>query len=212
MKLNVDKSKYILVNFTDNYQFTSRLEVKGETVEIVDKMKILGVTITNKLNWNENTAILIQKVNKRMQLLRAVWGFGSTIPEMVHLWKIYCLSVLEQSCVVWGSSLTQENVDDLERSQKTFAKLVLRDKYINYENALEKLDLKTLSERRKELALSFAHSSIDNNKLNEYIQLRKTSHVMQLRNSEPYKRTKARTKRFKNSSILFMQDFLNKEQ
>ena len=162
-------------------------------MEIVEKMKILGVTITNKLNWNENTAILIQKVNKRMQLLRAVWGFGSTIPEMVHLWKIYCLSVLEQSCVVWGSSLTQENVDDLERSQKTFAKLVLRDKYINYENALEKLDLKTLSERRKELALRFAHSSIENNKLNEYIQLRKTDHVMELRHPEKYKRTRAHT-------------------
>ena len=162
MELNQKKTKAMIVNFTENYQFTYRLEVKGETVEIVDKMKILGVTITNKLNWNENTAILIQKVNKRMQLLRAVWGFGSTIPEMVHLWKIYCLSVLEQSCVVWGSSLTQENVDDLERSQKTFAKLVLRQNYKTYEKSLLQLDLPTRDARRDILCLNFAKKFIIN--------------------------------------------------
>ena len=71
-----------------------------------------------------------------MQLLRAVWSFGSNIPEMVHLWRIYCLSILEQSSAVWGSSHSQENKDDLERTQKSFAKLVLREKYNEYESAL----------------------------------------------------------------------------
>ena len=95
-------------------------------------MKILGVEITNTLTWNKNTSILIQKVNKRIQLLRAVWGFGSTMPKKVHLLKMYCLSVLKQSSVAWGSSLTKENMHDLERTQKTIAKLILR----NYETAL----------------------------------------------------------------------------
>ena len=103
-----------------------------------------------------------------MQLLRAVWSFGSSIAEMVHLWKIYCVSVLEQSCVVWGSSLTQENIEDLERTQKTFAKLILRDKYVDYESALQRLNLETLAEKRKELALRFAKSSIENHKLDEF--------------------------------------------
>ena len=71
-----------------------------------------------------------------MQLLRAAGGFGSTITEMVHLWKVYFLSVLEQWCVVWGSSLTQENVNDLERTQSTFAKLVLTGKNTTYEARL----------------------------------------------------------------------------
>ena len=50
-----------------------------------------------------------KKVNARMQLLQKVWSFGSRLEEMVHLWKVYCLSILEQSCVVWGGSLTAEN-------------------------------------------------------------------------------------------------------
>ena len=55
-----------------------------------------------------------------MQLLRGVHGFGTNINEMVHLWTVYCRSVLEQSCVVWGSTLTLENANDLERTQKSF--------------------------------------------------------------------------------------------
>ena len=78
------------------------------------------------------------------------------------LLKIYCVSV--QSCVVWGSSLTQENIEDLERTQKTLAKLVLRDNYVKYELALKRLNLETLAKRRKELALGFAKSSIENQK------------------------------------------------
>ena len=124
---------------------------QGEQIELVDKMKILGVTVTRQLNWNENTAMLVKKVNRRIQLLRAVWSFGSNIPEMVHLWNISCLSILEQSSVVWGSSLSQENKDDLERTQKSFAKLVLRERYKDYEFALMLLDLETLEKQREQL-------------------------------------------------------------
>ena len=90
-----------------------------------------------------------------MQLLRTVWGFGCKIEEMVHLWKLFCRSVLEQSCVVWGSSISKENEEDLERAQKSFAKLVLREKYQNYESALRRLDLEDLGSRRKTLMLKF---------------------------------------------------------
>ena len=120
--------------------------------------------------------------------------------------------MLEQSCVVWGSSLTQENIDDLERTQKTFAKLILREKYLNYESALRRLDLQSLSERRKELTVRFAHSCIENNKLNEHLILRKTEHVMELRKPHLYRTTMAHTERFKKSSILYMQELLNNEK
>ena len=144
-----------------------------------------------------------------MQLLRAVWGFGCSIEEMVHLWKLFCLSILEQSCVVWGSSLTQEDEDNLERTQKTFAKLVLRDQYIDYESALIRLDLKDLGSRRKTLMLKFAKDGIKSGKLVDYFKPRQTDHHMELRQPDPYRTTKVHTERFKNSSIPYMQRLLN---
>jgi hypothetical protein len=177
----------------------------------VDKIKILGVTVTNKLDWSENTAILVKKVNQRMQLLRAVWGFGSSIQEMVHFWVLFCLSVLEQSCVVWGSSLTQENKDDLERTQKSFAKLVLGHKYKDYESALTQLDLQNLVIRRQNLMLKFAKNGIKTGKLKDFFQHRQTTHNIELRNPDEFKTVRFHTEQLRNSRIPFMQMQLNQE-
>ena len=71
---------------------------------------------------------------------------------------------------MWGSSLSQDNKDDLERTQKSFAKLVLREKYKDYESALMLLDLDTLEKRREHLSLRYVEYSIKNNKLNEFFK------------------------------------------
>ena len=109
MIISENKTKSMIINFTNNYQFQTRLQLNNKNIETVDQMKILGTIFTSTLSWDENCTKIIKKVNARMQLLRKVWSFGSTIEEMVQLWKVYCLSVLEQSCIVWDSGLTEEN-------------------------------------------------------------------------------------------------------
>ena len=94
-------------------------------------MKLLGTMVNSKLTWGENTSFLIKKVNNRMILLRHILSFGASNAEMVHFWTLFCRSVLEQSCVLWHTSLTQENSEDLERTQKSFVKMVLKNKYKN---------------------------------------------------------------------------------
>ena len=139
-------------------------------------MKILGTIVNNKLTWDDNCAELIKKVNKRMALIRGMKAFGASIKEIVHMWIIMCRSVLEQSCVLWHSSLTLENIEDLERMQKTFAKLVLRNKYKTYEDALTKLNLLSLSERRQNLVKKFAKSGIINGTLSDLLKKIKKKH------------------------------------
>ena len=75
----------MIINYTDNYQFSTRLQLKGENIEIVDQIKILGTIVTNQLSWSENCDYLIKKVNARMVLLRGVLNFGAKKEEMVHL-------------------------------------------------------------------------------------------------------------------------------
>ena len=43
--------------------------------------------------------------------------------------------------------LTYTKSEDLERTQKSFVKMVLKNKYKNYEDGLEKLNLDTLANR-----------------------------------------------------------------
>ena len=47
--------------------------------------------------------------------------------------------------------VTQENIDDLERVQKNAFRLILGNKYINYEESLSYLNLEKLSTRRETL-------------------------------------------------------------
>ena len=136
----------------------------GMNIDIVDEMKILGTTITKNLCWNKNTQNIVQKVNKRMMLIKKIQSFGASTAELVHLWNIYCRSVLEQSAVVWSSSLTEENKANLERTQKSFAKQVLKSQYKSYENSLLILNLPILEQRRSELTLKFAKDCVQNEK------------------------------------------------
>ena len=209
MIISQKKTKAMIVNFTDNHQFTTRLQLKGENIEIVDKMKILGTIITDKLTWDDNCNYLIKKVNARMHLLRGVLSFGATNEEMVHLWITFCRSVLEQSCVVWHGSLTQENVDDLERTQKTFCKLVLKQKYKDYENSLLYLNLDSLKERRIILCLKFAKAGIKYDKMKDLLPEQDKHDNKKTRNHEKYKVNFAHTGRLKKSSIITLQNMLN---
>ena len=153
--------------------------MKGTNIEILDKMKILGTIVDRKLSWDDNCSMLIKKVNARMQLLRSLQSFGASAQEMVHIWVLFCRSILEQSCVVVGTSLTQENKDDLERTQKTLAKLILREKYKNYDNALLLLNLDTLEKRRQDLCLKFAKTGIKNDTLSDLFPMNEKKHKMQ---------------------------------
>ena len=209
MVISEKKTKAMIFNFTDNYQFTTRLQLKGKNIEVVDKMKILGTIVDSKLSWDENCSMLIKKVNTRMQLLRGIKSFGASVDEMVHLWILFCRSVIEQSCVVWTTSLTQENIEDLERTQKTFAKLVLREKYQNYEEALLKLNLDSLEVRRTNLCLKFAQTGIKNKTLSDLFPINEKTHKMKTRDDNKYKVNFANTGRLKDASIISMQNMLN---
>ena len=211
MLISEKKTKAMIINFTDKYQFHTRLQLKGQNIEIVQKMKILGTVVTNNLSWDENCSILIKKVNARMQLLRKVWTFGSSSEEMVHLWKLFCRSILEQTCVLWDSGLTEQNRNDLERTQKTFTKLVLQENYENYTSALDILQLETLESRRKFLSLKFAKSSLADGLLRDLFPIKTKAHSMKTRRKNKYKIFHANTERFKNSPVLTMQRMLNKE-
>ena len=49
------KTKQIVFNFNKDKQFTTEVRLKGEPLEIVDEVKLLGVIVTKDLKWSKNT-------------------------------------------------------------------------------------------------------------------------------------------------------------
>ena len=55
--------------------------LNGESLEVVEKTKLLGVLITEELKWDVNTDLLLRKGNSRMELLRRVSSFNSSVKD-----------------------------------------------------------------------------------------------------------------------------------
>ena len=147
-----------------------------------------------------------------MQLLRKVASFGASVADLKDIYFLFIRSLLEQSATVWHSSLSQENISDLERVQKSAVKIILGDRYIGYRKSLIKLEMLNLQERREQLCLQFALKCVKNPKTKHMFSYSNTTHIMQTRKHEKYLVQHANTERLKKSAIIYMQNLLNENQ
>ena len=138
-------------------------------------------------------------------------SFGASKSEMVHLWIQFCRSVLEQSADLWQGGLTEENRSSLERTQKSFVKLILGRKYKKYMQAFLQLNLSTLDKRRDILSLRWAKKCTENKKMAHMFPLNKKKLKHNTRKKEKYIVFKANTERMRRSPIIYMQNLLNKD-
>ena len=131
-----------------------------QKLEKITECKLLGITLTNTLSFEKNTEIIVKRAFTRMLILRKLSEFGIPINDMINIYILYIRSVAEQSCVVWHSSLTEEQIMDIERTQKVALRIILQEHYETYQNALNLTKLETLSSQRKTLCLRFAQSCL----------------------------------------------------
>ena len=178
-------------------------------MEQVEKKKLLGLTICDDLSWKSNTAETIKKAYKRMIILRNLFQFGVQIDDLIQIYILYISSVVEQSAVVWHSSLTEGERLDLERVQKVALRLILKEDYISYSHALRFTGLPTLENRRTHLCLQFAKKCVRSEATKDMFPL--SQHTRMTRQSEKYHVPFARTDRLKNSAIPYMARLLNAE-
>ena len=122
MVLNKDKTKYMVINFTKKFQFSTRISLEGKLLEEVQECKLLGLTLTNQLSWQENTECLVRRANTRMIILQRLYDCDLPVDHMIEIYVSFIRSLLEYSCVVWHSSITIEESNSIERVQKTALK------------------------------------------------------------------------------------------
>ena len=127
--------------------------------------------------------------------------------EMLDIYISYIRSILENSAVVWHSSITQAEQKLIERVQRVALRIILDDEYEDYDNALQISGLPTLSERRTGLCKKFATKCIKNEKMSHMFPTNQS--LLETRNYEKYYVQPAATGRLKKSAIPYMQRLLN---
>ena len=129
--------------------------------------------------------------------------------DLVNIYVLFTRSILEQSSVVWHSSITEGESDDLERVQKVSLRIILKEKYESYDNALKITGLDKLSDRRTQLGLNFAKNSVKNDKVSSMFPLNPSGYNMVTRNPEKFHVQYCRTERLSKSAIPYLQRLLN---
>ena len=101
MRLNCDKTKYMIFNFCHSAQFHTRIHLNNTLLDQVKETRLLGVTISDDLTWHSNTNKLVTRAYQRMLILRNLYTFNVSTQDMITIYILFIRSVVEQSCLVF---------------------------------------------------------------------------------------------------------------
>ena len=74
--------------------------MENEAIDVVKDTKLLGVMINDELSWDANTSYLVKRANSRMRLLHMLVSFSILCDDLVNIYVLNVMSILEQLCQV----------------------------------------------------------------------------------------------------------------
>ena len=211
MVLNPDKTKLLIVNFTDSHQFQSLLQIPDSTskIELCFETKLLGYWLTSDLKPEKHISHILKIAYQRLWTITRLKSANVNANDIFYFYSMKIRSVLEFASPVFFSMLTSQNIADIERVQKIVLKIILAENYFSYEQACKAMLTVSLEERREHLALKFALSCLDNKQHNHFFKQR-TSTYYELRNIKSFEEPQCKTNRYYSSPIPAMTRLLNK--
>ena len=221
MVINESKCNSITFNFSSKNTRPQDLILNGKIVNSVNKIKLLGVIITDDLRWSENTLHICQKVNKKFYILCKLKQFGLKQEKLLKAWNALLKPLTEYATPLWHSGLLEKDIKMLETLQKKALGLILGTIYVenrryykvngkpvSYEAALGHLELQTLSQRREILTRKFALETFKNERHQDFFEEKKNNRSTS-RNMHIVQEKNCKTTRYYNSAIPYMSRMLN---
>jgi hypothetical protein len=172
------------------------LHLANQQIERVTTFKLLGVTMTDTLSWDENIAVMCSKAAKRLHFLKLLKRSGMATDDLVYYYNAVVLPVLEYGSVIWNSSITEEQTHRLDSIRRRAERIIG-----THESAGK---LQPLKERRDELCRRFFTSlQQPTNCLHDILPARRDPAIVgRLRDPNMYPVPFARTKKFKRSFVV----------
>ena len=210
MKLNNDKTKVMLFNQANQWDFLPEIVVGGQNLEVVEVYKLVGVMISSNLKWDENTEYITKKAYSRLWMIRRLKNLGLKTASLLQVFTMQIRSLLEFGAVVWHSMLTDQNSKAIERVQKSALAIILGPRYVCYENALTLTNIERLDQRRAKLSLTFAKKAVKHPLHSNWFKKQQENAPMNTRSVKPtFIPVQARTQRLLKSPIPYLTHLLN---
>jgi Reverse transcriptase (RNA-dependent DNA polymerase)/Domain of unknown function (DUF1891) len=117
MNLNIAKTKEMLIGAI-NKNPPGLLSINNQEIDRVTSFKLLGVIVTNTLDWNENITKICSKASTRLHFLKMLKRAGMSQNELVCYYRTVVRPVMEYSCSLWQSNITEEQTHRLDSIQR----------------------------------------------------------------------------------------------
>ena len=162
MVVNTKKSKIIFWNWSKKFSFLPKLEYNSQTLDIVEKAKLLGVTINSKGRWNDHINDISNRAKSRIFFLRRLKELGASQSILKEIYVLFVRPILEYAAPVWTGALTENKklTNKLNRVQDYACKVIRPD--LDKAQAYTELRLSGLESRRISLSRKCAASMIKN--------------------------------------------------
>ena len=148
-QLNSLKCKELRIDFTRHRHIDDPITVNDLAFEVVQSVKILGVTIREDLKWNDHVTEITHKASKRLYLLRILKRAGVDVNYLVQFYCTCIRSTLEYACQTFHSNLPEYLSNQIERIQKRALRMLYPEE--RYGDALKLTGLQSLADRRDRL-------------------------------------------------------------
>ena len=126
LQLNIGKTKELMMDSRQSRKPPTPIAIQGVEVKTVDSYKFLGVGISNKLDWTDNTEVLYQKSQSRLFFLRRLRLFDVCCRLLRTFYLSVVASTLFFAGACWGGgikALEPNRVNKLVRKASSVVEL-----------------------------------------------------------------------------------------
>ena len=118
MKANPVKTLEMVISFKENWVPPPPLYMNGIEIQRVNNTKLLGLIISDGLSWSKHIDSICKKANKRTYYLILFRRSGLGKDELLTYYKHIIRPLLEYCCVVWHTSITKGQTEQIEHIQE----------------------------------------------------------------------------------------------
>jgi len=117
----VSEDKTVAIVFTRNKKYkveNVKLTMNGKDIKVENTARFLGVTFDKKLTWKPHIDKVVEKCNKRMNILRVLSGtrWGSSKAMLLIVYKAMIRSVIDYGSIAYdtASNSTKSRLDEIQ--------------------------------------------------------------------------------------------------
>ena len=211
MTMNDKKTQLLCISSSQTSDVTSFVRLgDGSLIESQGELKQLGFHFGTRPNVATQVEYMKKKFRGRLWMLRHLQKAGLSEEDLVSMYKIFLLSVLDYGSVVYHSMVTKEQAGQLEGLQRSAMRVIYGHSrpYLQILGDLQG-KIEPLHERRQRMVDKFILKASENPQFAESWFPKRAIFDHNLRKDYFYHEEFARTTRLYNSPIYYYRRRLN---